>query len=222
MADTAFVFDLDGTLVDNVYQHVLAWKQALDEERLDLSVWRIHRKIGISGGLLVDQLAREVGNAVSDEQGQRISRRHGEIYRAMAQTPQPLIGARPLLEFLETHGVPWAIATSSHLSNAEASLKALGVASDAIIVTRDDVQHAKPDPDLFIEAARRLDQPIDRVSVVGDSIWDMYAARRAHVLGIGLLTGGYSQSELRDAGAYRVFADPVELLMHIDELGVRC
>jgi phosphoglycolate phosphatase-like HAD superfamily hydrolase len=90
-----------------------------------------------------------------------------------------------------------------------------------LIITRDQVTHAKPDPDLFLAAADRLGVEITHSVVVGDSIWDMLAARRARALGVGLLSGGYGQDELERAGAYRVYQDPADLMRHLDEVGVR-
>src|SRR5207244_2546317 len=144
----AFLFDLDGTLVDSVYQHVLAWREALESVGIELSVWRIHRRIGMSGGLFVNALFRETGRDLKPE-------------------------------------------------------------------------HAKPDPDLFLAGAERLGIPIDESVVVGDSVWDLLAARRARALGVGLLSGGYGEEELERAGAYRVYQDPADLLNHLDEVGVR-
>jgi phosphoglycolate phosphatase-like HAD superfamily hydrolase len=89
------------------------------------------------------------------------------------------------------------------------------------VVTRAAVEHAKPDPDLFIEAARRLNVDITDAIVVGDSVWDLLAARRARALGVGLLSGGYGREELGGAGAYRVYEDPADLLRHLDEIGIR-
>ena len=97
----------------------------------------------------------------------------------------------------------------------------LGLGPDTVVVTRDQVQHAKPDPDLFLAAAERLHVDIETSIVVGDSVWDLLAARRARALGVGLLSGGYGEDELQRAGAYRVYADPADLLRHLDELGVR-
>jgi phosphoglycolate phosphatase-like HAD superfamily hydrolase len=100
-------------------------------------------------------------------------------------------------------------------------LEMLGVPAGVPVVTRDQVEHAKPDPDLFLAAAARLDAPIDSCIVVGDSVWDLLAARRARALGVGLLSGGYGQDELERAGAYRVYEDPEDLLRHLYEVGVR-
>jgi phosphoglycolate phosphatase-like HAD superfamily hydrolase len=148
----AFLFDLDGTLVDSVYEHVLAWREALEE-------------CGIE--------------------------------------------------------VPWAIATSGRLVDAAPPLEALQVPPEVPVITRDQVARAKPDPDLFLAAAERLGVEIGDAVVVGDSVWDLLAARRAKALGVGLLSGGYGQDELNRAGAYRVCDDPADLLRHLDEVGVR-
>jgi HAD superfamily hydrolase (TIGR01509 family) len=220
--EPVFLFDLDGTLVDSVYQHVLAWSEALHSERIELSVWRIHRRVGMSGGLFVDQLLREIGVEISPERVRRLAQAHAAAYLAIADRVRPLPGARELLAWLTAAGIPWAIATSGRLETASVNLLALGV--DPLttpIVTRDQVRHAKPDPDLFLAAADRLNAPIATAIVVGDSIWDMLAATRCRALGVGLLSGGYGPDELRQAGAIRVYEDPADLLRHIDEIGGR-
>jgi HAD superfamily hydrolase (TIGR01509 family) len=217
-----FVFDLDGTLVDSVYQHVLAWKLALDQEGIDLSVWRIHRRIGMSGGLLAHQLLREMKSEISRERTERLARLHAEAYRPLASQVRPLPGARELLAALNKGAIPWAIATSGRMETAAPNLETLGVDPDrSVVITRDLVKYAKPDPDLFLEAARRLGAPIASAVVIGDSIWDMLAARRCQALGVGLLSGGYGTDELERAGAYRVYEDPADLLDHLDEVGGR-
>lgn len=220
--ETSFLFDLDGTLVDSVYQHVLAWKSALDAENIELSVWRIHRKIGMSGGLFTNQLLRETGFAMEPERIERLRRAHAAAYQALGRQVRPLPGARELLGFLTDAGIPWAIATSGRMETAAVNLAALGVDPKASpVVTRDEVRYAKPDPDLFLAAAARLDVPIERTIVVGDSIWDMLAATRCRALGVGLLSGGYGSEELRQSRAIRVYEDPADLLGHIDEVGGR-
>ena len=220
--ETSFLFDLDGTLVDSVYQHVLAWKSALDAENIELSVWRIHRKIGMSGGLFINQLLRETGFAMEPERIERLRRAHAAAYQALGRQVRPLPGARELLGFLTDAGIPWAIATSGRMETAAVNLAALGVDPKASpVVTRDEARYAKPDPDLFLAAAARLDVPIERTIVVGDSIWDMLAATRCRALGVGLLSGGYGSEELRQSGAIRVYEDPADLLGHIDEVGGR-
>ena len=219
---TSFLFDLDGTLVDSVYQHVLAWHEALGEEGLPLSVWRIHRKIGMSGGLFTNMLLRETGREIDAEQIERVRRRHAAAYSRRAADVVPLPGARALLAYLTGAGVPWAIATSGQMETARPALESLGIDfTRTPVVTRDQVRHAKPDPDLFLAAAEQLGVPIETASVVGDSVWDMLAARRARALGIGLLSGGYGGEELERAGSYRVYEDPADLLRHIDEVGGR-
>lgn len=219
---TSFLFDLDGTLVDSVYQHVLAWNQALDAEGIKLSVWRIHRKIGMSGGLLTNMLLRETGLEIDSDRIERLQRLHTQAYIRLSAKVQPLPGARELLVYLTRAKIPWAIATSGRMETAQPALEALGIPLDHIpIVTRDQVKRAKPDPDLFMTAAERVGSEIETASVVGDSVWDMLAARRARALGIGLLSGGYGQEELERAGAYRVYEDPADLLNHIDEVGGR-
>ena len=221
---TAFLFDLDGTLVDSVYQHVLAWKEALDREGVDLSVWRIHRKIGMSGGLFANILLRETGLDITEERLERLRRWHAEAYNRQADAGaiRPLPGARELLAFLGEEGIPWAIATSGRMETAAPNIAALGVDPARVpVVTRDQVRHAKPDPDLFLAAADRLGADIGHSLVIGDSIWDMLAAQRARALGVGLLSGGYGQEELERAGAFRVYDDPADLLRHVDEVAAR-
>ena len=217
----ALLFDLDGTLVDSVYQHVLAWRDALERAGLPLAVWLIHRRIGMSGGLMVNALAREIGHTLTAEDGVRVQQFHAEAFRQYASQVRPLPGARELLAYLAETGVPHAIATSGRIESAGPTLKALGVGPDVPVVTRDQVGHAKPDPDLFLAAADRVGVPIEHSVVVGDSIWDLLAARRARALGVGLMSGGYGQEELERAGAYRVYQDPADLLAHLDEVGVR-
>jgi HAD superfamily hydrolase (TIGR01509 family) len=218
---TAFLFDLDGTLVDSVYQHVLAWRLALEQVGIDLSVWRIHRRIGMSGGLFINALLRETEMGVTAEQVARLQSLHAQAYQELAPQVRPLRGARELLTTLTNGGVPWAIATSGRWNVAGPVLETLGVPEGVPIVTRDQVRHAKPDPDLFLAAAERLGVEIESAIVVGDSIWDRLAARRARALGVGLLSGGYGRAELETAGAYRVYEDPADLLLHLDEVGVR-
>jgi HAD superfamily hydrolase (TIGR01549 family) len=220
--ETAFLFDLDGTLVDSVYHHVLAWKEALDLEGIPLSVWRIHRKIGMSGGLFTHILLRETGLDITLERVDRLRRAHAHAYQARAQAVRPLPGAVELLAFLTDQAIPWAIATSGRMETAAHNLASLGIDPARIpVVTRDQVRHAKPDPDLFVTAAERLGVDIRNALVLGDSIWDMIAAQRARALGVGLLSGGYGEDELARAGAFRVYEDPADLLRHIDEVAAR-
>ena len=217
----AMLFDLDGTLLDSVYQHVLAWKEALESAGIPLSIWRIHRRIGMSGGLFVRALVRETGHDVSPTEADRLRAMHEEAYARRMNEVRPLPGAQQLLDRLTELGVPWAIATSGSDVTAKAARVHLELPESAPIITRDQVAYAKPNPDLFLAAADALGRPISDSFVVGDSVWDMLAAQRAHALGIGVLSGGYGREELETAGAYRSYDDPADLLAHIDELGIR-
>jgi HAD superfamily hydrolase (TIGR01509 family) len=217
----AFLFDLDGTLVDSVYQHVLAWREALEEAGIELAVWRIHRQIGMSGGLFVNALLRETDRRLTPEEVGRVQRLHADAFKRQVQTVRALPGARDLLNYLSRERVPYAIATSGRLEFAHLTLQVLDLDPQIPVIIRDQVRHAKPDPDLFLAAAARLGVPIDTAVVVGDSVWDLLAARRCPALGVGLLSGGYGQEELERAGAYRVYQDPLDLLRHLDEVGLR-
>lgn len=220
-AAVAFLFDLDGTLIDSVYQHVLAWREATQAAGIELPVWRIHRQIGMSGGLMLNALLRETGRPVSKKEAEHIQAVHAKAFAEQASSLRILPGAQELLDTLAAEGVAHAIATSGRLHNARHALKLLKLHNDVPIVTRDDVRFAKPDPDLFLAAGQRLNVPMSRCVIVGDSVWDLLAARRAFGLGIGLLSGGYGREELERAGSYRVYQDPAELLRHLDEVGVR-
>jgi HAD superfamily hydrolase (TIGR01509 family) len=218
---SAFLFDLDGTLIDSVYQNVIAWRNALAKLDIDLSVWRIHRRIGMSGGLFVSALLRETGRSLSEADIESLQLDHAAEYLTQVDSVRALPGAAELLAALTRHGVPWAIATSGRRIMAEKALAMLDLPDDAPMVTRDMVRHAKPDPDLFLAAAALIGVDPQHAWVVGDSVWDLLAARRAGALGIGLMSGGYGREELERAGAYRVYADPAELLARADEVGVR-
>jgi HAD superfamily hydrolase (TIGR01509 family) len=216
------IFDLDGTLVDSVYQHVLSWKEALDSDGIELSVWRIHRRIGMSGGLFTNQLGRETTVAIPPERIDRLRALHRDAYLRHAGEIRPLPGARELLAALGALDIPWAVATSGRMETAAANLAVLDIDPTKVpVVTRDQVKYGKPDPDLFLAAAERLGALIESAVVVGDAIWDMLAARRCRALGVGLLSGGYGQEELERAGAARVYEDPADLLRHLDEVGGR-
>jgi HAD superfamily hydrolase (TIGR01549 family) len=207
--------------VDSVYQHVLAWQDALRKSGIELSVWRIHRKIGMSGGLFANALLREIGREVTIEDADRLRKLHADAYAERAGDVRPLPGAHELLAYLSELEVPWAIATSGHRESAGPTLELLEVPPSVPVITRDLVERAKPDPDLFLAAAEALGMAITDSIVVGDSVWDLLAVRRVNALGIGLLSGGYGTDELERAGAYRVYEDPADLLRHLDEVGVR-
>src|SRR5437763_15579275 len=144
---TAFVFDLDGTLVDSVYQHVLAWREALEETGIELSVWRIHRRIGMSGGLLVNALLRETGHELSPEEISGVHRRHAAAYRRYLPQVRALPGARELLTALSGARGPWASATNGPLESARPAPDLLGGVDDPAIVTRARAARAQPGPE---------------------------------------------------------------------------
>jgi HAD superfamily hydrolase (TIGR01549 family) len=200
---------------------VLAWHEALEEVGIDLSVWKIHRRIGMSGGLFVNALARELGTTLDAETLARLPELHASNYIRRYDTVRPLPRAIELLQTLTEHEVPWAIATSGPERYAGLARDLLQLSEDTPMITRDQVRYAKPDPDLFLTAARRIGVDIANSMVVGDSVWDLLAAQRARALGIGVLSGGYGREELFYSGAFRVYDDPAYLLAHLDEVGVR-
>src|SRR4051794_5638989 len=186
----ALIFDLDGTLVDTVYAHVFAWQRALGERGMAIDGWRIHRRIGMSGGLFTRAVGREIGRELTDDEARDIQTRHGELFRELLPERRALPGAAELLGHLRAHDVPHGIATSGRRPEIDSSLAALGVPSETVVVPRGEVARAKPEPDLFLECARRLRVEPGECFVVGDAVWDLLAARRARMLSIGLLSGG--------------------------------
>jgi beta-phosphoglucomutase-like phosphatase (HAD superfamily) len=216
----AFIFDLDGTLVDTVYAHVVAWQQAFEESGFVIDGWRIHRRIGMSGGLFTRAVAREIGRPLTVEEQERLSRRHGELFLELLPVRRPLTGAPALLRRLREGGVPFGIATSGVHPEIDASLAVLGVPDGVVVIDRGDVLRAKPEPDLFLACQERMGVRREDCYVVGDAVWDLLAARRAGMLSVGLLSGGYGEDELMSAGAFRVYRDAQELLESLDELGV--
>ena len=216
----ALIFDLDGTLVDTVYAHVVSWQQALIEAGMPIDAWRVHRRIGMSGGLFTRAVAREIGHPLEPAQAHTLQQRHSEIFAALAPDPRPLPGAVQLLSRLRTLGVSFGIATSGRRPDINGSLATLQIPDDTVVIERGDVLRAKPEPDLFLACQERLGVDVRDCFVVGDAVWDLLAARRAGMLSIGVLTGGYGEDELMRAGAYRVYRDARELDDSLDELGV--
>jgi HAD superfamily hydrolase (TIGR01549 family) len=216
----ALIFDLDGTLVDTVYAHVFAWQRALVELGSPVDGWRIHRRIGMSGGLFARAVAREIGRELTSEEAEALQRRHGEVFREILPERRPLPGAIDLLKALRRSGLVYGIATSGRHPEIDKSLDVLEIPPDTVVVERSDVLRAKPEPDLFLACQQRLGVPIPDCYVVGDAVWDLLAARRAGMLSVGLLTGGYGEDELRAAGAFRVYRDAEELHESLDELGI--
>ena len=215
------LLDLDGTLVDSVYEHVMAWREALEESEIRLPNWKIHRRIGMSGKLFLPTLLRELGQKTTKAEIQSIEKIRAAIFRKKIPEIRMQPGAKDLLQFFENIGAPWAIATSGERWQVDQLLKGFDIPSQVPIITGEDVPIAKPAPDAFVTAAQRLGvSPHDSI-VIGDSPWDLLAAQRMKALGVGLLCGGYAESELERAGAYRVYEDPADLLNHIEELGIQ-
>lgn len=216
----AILFDLDGTLIDTVYQHVIAWSIVFREHSIDMPSWEIHRRIGMSGKSLVRQLLREpeVRNRRIDID--RAESRHDAIFLKSSRDPRVLPGAQELLHHLSENEIPWAIATTGNRKQTKRLLQNLRLPKKTVVITGDDVAQAKPSPDIFLQAAEKLKQSLEDCVVVGDAIWDMIAAGRRRALSIGLLAGGYSKQELEESGAFRVYADPADMLLHIEDLGI--
>ena len=215
----ALIFDLDGTLVDTVYAHVFAWQRALAEEGMPIDRWRIHRRIGMSGGLFARAVAREVGRELSPQEVEDIQARHGAIFQELLPERRPLPGARELLATLRERGIVHGIATSGRRPEIDLSLEVLGVGDETVVIDRGHVRRAKPEPDLFLACQAALGVEPEACYVVGDAVWDLLAARRAGMLSVGLLSGGYGADELLAAGAFRVYDDAAELHASLDELG---
>jgi len=216
----ALIFDLDGTLVDTVYAHVFAWQRALAEEGMPIDAWRIHRRIGMSGGLFTRAVAREVGRELSEAETKAIQARHALLYEELLPERRPLPGAVRLLAELRARAVVHGIATSGQRPSIDRSLDALAIPPGMVVIERGDVARAKPEPDLFLACAAALGVEPEECYVVGDAVWDLLAARRAGMLSIGLLSGGYGADELVTAGAFRVYDDAAELHDSLDELGI--
>jgi HAD superfamily hydrolase (TIGR01549 family) len=215
----ALIFDLDGTLVDTVYAHVFSWQRALAEAGMAVDGWRIHRRVGMSGGLFTRAVAREIGREITAGEADALQRRHGELFQQFLPERQVLPGAVKLLRLLRESRIPHGIATSGRRPEIDASLAVLGVGDETVVVERGDVLRAKPAPDLFLNCQQRLGVPVEECFVIGDAVWDLLAARRARMLSIGLLSGGYGEDELIKAGAFRVYRDALELHDSLDELG---
>jgi HAD superfamily hydrolase (TIGR01549 family) len=218
--DPAILFDLDGTLIDTAYHHVTAWAAALRDAGMVVPEWKIHRRIGMSGQSLVHQLAREHGLRSSKLDVEQLEKKHDTVFDKSRSSIQPLPGAERLLRHLGQLGVKWAIATTGGKTQTKKLLRTLRIPAKAVVITGDDVARAKPSPDVFVAAAKHLSVPLEHCIVVGDSIWDMLAAGRRRALSVGLLSGGYSQAELEQAGAFRVYADPADMLEHIEDVGL--
>lgn len=216
----AVLFDLDGTLVDSVYEHVCAWSEALQDSGLVLPAWKIHRHIGMSGHSFLRELMREMKPPRRGIDLDQVEKKHVAYFTKRANRFELLPGSRELLSHLSECGVRWAIATNGKQEQTKHLLKGLDIPEGVPVITGDDVRKAKPSPDIFVLAAEGLGVPISDCIVVGDSVWDLLAAGRKSALGVGMLSGGYGQEELERAGAFRVYADPAEMLLRIEQLGI--
>lgn len=216
----SLLFDLDGTLADSVYEHVIAWEAAFQKRKFNVEAWRIHRYTGISGKLLVRGVFRNSRRVASEFEVEKLEELHKRAYEKMLHSIRLLPGARELLSTLTKKRIPWAIASSGDEKAVNFMKRKLGVPQGVPVIAGTHVEKAKPEPNVFLAAAEQLDVPLRDCIVVGDSVWDLLAARRARALAVGLLSGGYSSQELERAGAYRVYANPAELLAHLEEIGI--
>jgi HAD superfamily hydrolase (TIGR01509 family) len=215
----AVLFDLDGTLMDSNYEHVTAWRMAFQRAGIEIPNAFLHRCIGMRGELLIRAVWKEIGSAARHN-AEKLEKLHKEYFEKRLRSVTPLPGAAALLKALSRRKVPWAVATGGDKSAVVKMIRPLEIPPAAPVITADDVKQAKPEPDVFVVAARRLGMPLSDCIVVGDSVWDLLGARRAKALGVGLLSGGYSSAELLTAGAYRVYKHPGDLLEHLPEIGI--
>ncbi len=209
----AAILDVDGTLMDTVYHHALAWRRALRRFDLDVPVWRIHRHIGMGGDQIVEALC---GEEVEREHGDAIRDAESEEYDAFIDEVQPLPGARELIRALKERGHAVVLASSAKGEELDRYLDLLDARDLADAWTSsEDVDATKPHPDLVERAMEKVED--SAAVMVGDSPWDAKAARRAGIPTVGLLTGGFAAPELRDAGADPVFETLEELRRRVDE-----
>ena len=216
----AILFDLDGTLMDSNYEHVAAWQLAFRRAGLEVPNAFLHRCIGMRGDLLARAVHKEFGKKTGNDAVAKLEKLHRGYFEKTLPSVKLLPGAAALLKALTRRKVPWAIATGGDKSTALKMTAPLGMPPAACVVTADDFDQAKPEPDVFLLAARRLSMALTDCIVVGDSVWDLLGARRAKAVGVGLLCGGYGTSELTQAGAYRVYKHPADLLEHLAEIGI--
>ena len=213
-AGTAALLDLDGTLVDTNYHHAIAWYRAFREHGIVLPVWRLHRHIGMGGDQLVKAVA---GEQVEREFGDELRSEHGDQFHRLIDEVALMADARTLVERLHDRGAAVVLASSSNEEDLKRFRDLLDVDDLLTGATSSaDVEAAKPEPDIICAALEKVPDA-ERAVMIGDSTWDCEAARRAGVASVALLTGGFSEQELREAGAAAVFASLEELLEHLDQ-----
>lgn len=218
MANAAVLFDIDGTLLDSTYLHAFAWRRAFVECGADVPTAWIHHRIGMGG----DQLLRELLGDDDSELAEAAREAHRRHFDRLKPEIRPFEGSREILAAVAARGPRVVLATSADKAELPALLKALGEPDDVDVVTSaDDVEEAKPEPDVFQVAMRRAGVGPERAIAVGDTVWDVIAAGRAGVGCIGVLTGGISRRELADAGALAVYRDVGELLAELDDSPLR-
>jgi len=208
----AWIFDLDGTLVDTVETRIVAWLRTFEEQRIPADRALVASLIGSDGRRLARVVAEEAGQILDSEREEEIDRRAGDIYSELNLDPKTLPGALELLQALDESRRRWAIATSSRREQVDASIKALGLSRRPIIIDGSNVEHAKPAPDLLLFAARKLSVEPSRCGYVGDAIWDMQAAAAAGMAAIGVTSGSATADELAGAGALFTVKDLTELI----------
>ena len=219
MSTAAVLFDVDGTLVDSNYLHVHAWQRAFAEVGVDVEAWRIHRGIGMDGSSLLEELLSEVScHGDGDDVSARAKDLHSRFYMETAHLLKPLPGARRLLDLVAATGLQVVLATSAP-EDELALLRKLLDQEDVIsaVTSSDDVDVAKPKPDIVEVALQRAGVDADGAVFVGDAIWDIRAATRAGVECIGVQSGGVDLLRLREEGAVAVYRNPGDLADHLDD-----
>lgn len=213
------ILDIDGTLVDTNYHHALAWFRAFRQQGFVVPLWRIHRHIGMGGDQLVAALT---GEGFDETHGEQVRAAEQVLYRELIGEVQPLEGARALMEDLKGSGHTVVLASSAKSAELDHYLTLLDARPLADAWTdASDVAATKPAPDLLLAALEKTGAAPKDAVMVGDSVWDCKAARSARVRAIGVLTGGFSEQELLDAGASKVFASVEDLRSGLDDSVLR-
>jgi HAD superfamily hydrolase (TIGR01549 family) len=214
----ALLFDLDGTLIDSAYAHAVAWQHAFLQHGIAIDAWRLHRRIGMSGDVLMQSIAEELQIRLRNRDG--LTRDHAKKFKAILPAQIPHRGALELLADLRRRKIRFGIASSGARKDVQPSLDALKLRKNDVVVTRDEVDQGKPHADLFEVCRQRLEASKDECFAVGDSVWDALSAKRAGLLFVGLLSGGYGRDELSAAGAYRIYDDAEMMRLRLPDLGL--